>query len=357
MIILVLVVGNVLTGSAVFQVALLALAVVFVLSLGVAIAARRKLAVRAEVGRSGQGKDALCTVHLHNESVLPLLNVRGTIGVENTFTGQGRSRKVRTSLLPKGSASIDVGVNDGHPGKMRVSLDKVRICDALGLVGVPAGKQDSCNFTIMPAVHDIDVSYDLAESESFDNDVYSPYKKGADRSEVFQIREYEEGDNITQIHWKLSSKTDKLVVKDASLPLDKRLAVVVDKSCVNPVTLEQSDALAELAVSIGLSLVEDELTFRVVHNDVGTSQVFEREVQFEEDLAETIPQLLTSPIEPGETCLELYERTYGPLDASHVICVSCRGQEDYQNLIGTIRVVCVDARRPDYAEFYQSIEL
>ncbi len=355
-IIAVLIAGNVLTGSVVFQIALLALAVVLVVTLVMAILARNKLTVRAEVDRSGRGQDALCVMHLHNDSVLPILNIQGKLRVENTFTGLQKSRTVRASLLPKGSTSISVNVNDGHPGKMKVGLDKVRLCDALGLVSIPLKQEGSCNFTIMPSVHDVDVTYDLVESESFDNDVYSPYKKGADRSEVFQIREYEEGDNISQIHWKLSSKTDKLVVKDPSMPLDKRLAVVVDKSSANPVSLDSSDALAELAVSIGMSLIEDELSFRVIHNDVNTSQVFEREVQFEEDLAETIPQLLTSPITPGETCVELYERTYGALDASHVICVSCRGEEDYENKLGG-NVVYVDARRPDYAEFYQNIEL
>ena len=41
-------------------------------------------------------------------------------------------------------------------------------------------------------------------------------RKGNDPSEIFDIREYVPGDDIRSIHWKLSSKTDTLILKEAS---------------------------------------------------------------------------------------------------------------------------------------------
>ena len=40
-------------------------------------------------------------------------------------------------------------------------------------------------------------------------------KKGNDAAEVYDIREYQNGDDIRSIHWKLSSKVDKILVKEA----------------------------------------------------------------------------------------------------------------------------------------------
>lgn len=47
------------------------------------------------------------------------------------------------------------------------------------------------------------------EGEQFDY-----RKKGNDRSEVFDIREYQPGDDVRSIHWKLSGKMDQILVKE-----------------------------------------------------------------------------------------------------------------------------------------------
>lgn len=46
-----------------------------------------------------------------------------------------------------------------------------------------------------------------------DSDRFSLYKKGDDPSEIFDIRDFKDGDRFQQIHWKLSSKTGHYMVK------------------------------------------------------------------------------------------------------------------------------------------------
>ncbi|MFQ9125625.1 MAG: DUF58 domain-containing protein [Butyricicoccaceae bacterium] len=41
-------------------------------------------------------------------------------------------------------------------------------------------------------------------------------RKGTDATEMFDIRSYAPGDDIRSIHWKLSGKTDELIVRQAS---------------------------------------------------------------------------------------------------------------------------------------------
>lgn len=56
-------------------------------------------------------------------------------------------------------------------------------------------------------------------------------RKGHDPSEMFDIREYVPGDDIRSIHWKLSSKTDSLILREPSDPSHYRVAVLVDYGC------------------------------------------------------------------------------------------------------------------------------
>ncbi len=357
-----LVAGNVLTGHPVFQIGIGAYVLVFAVSLLLCFLGRGALVVRMELVDAAFGDRPTCRATLRNTGAIPLLNVRGKLRMANLFTGESADRTVRVALMPHGSETVEAVVNDEHPGKVNVSLEDVRVCDVLGLVSLAAsardgGAHDACSFTMVPTLHPLDPGIVLAQSESMDNDAYSPYRKGPDRSEVFQIREYEQGDNIAQIHWKLSSKMGKLIVKDGSLPIDRRLVVVADKSCREDAPLDWADAFAELVASLCASLVEAGVAFRVVHNDVANSTVSEETVESADELSEAVPQVLSSHLAPAqETCPELYGRLVGSLDASHVVCVSCRPQEDYAAAFDTQRVVYLDARVRDWAQRYQSLD-
>ena len=53
---------------------------------------------------------------------------------------------------------------------------------------------------------------------------YHP-KPGGGFSEIHDLREYRPGDSLHEIHWKLSAKTDKLIVREAEEP-DRGLIVL-----------------------------------------------------------------------------------------------------------------------------------
>ena len=71
----------------------------------------------------------------------------------------------------------------------------------------------------MPTVFDIDAIRNDAFSHDIDSNDYAPGKRGSDHSEVFQLRPYEQGDSLKQVHWKASCKFDDLIVRDASFPI------------------------------------------------------------------------------------------------------------------------------------------
>lgn len=59
----------------------------------------------------------------------------------------------------------------------------------------------------------------VLENESLaganDGEQTDPGRKGNDATEVFDIRDYQAGDDVRAVHWKLSSKLDRMLVKEA----------------------------------------------------------------------------------------------------------------------------------------------
>ena len=316
---------------------------------------RNRISLKIEVRSSGRSADAVMV--FDNPCALPAAALRAALTVENTYTGQERKQQVRLALPARKNNEIRITAADEYCGKVRISLEKVRLEDLFGLIAVRVPVSESGNFTLLPELFDMTVNYDARESSSFDNELYSPYRRGQDRSEVFQIREYEPGDHLGSIHWKLSEKADKLMVKEASLPMDKSLILVMDKSSDDPVPLSVGEALAELTVSLGWSLIDSGITFRLIWNDPETDLLEEREIQFEEEFTEAIPSFLTGRIAPGVSAAELLVRLNDARKATHVLYLAAHEPEIDELAFPDALIFGLDASRPDYREQYAFLSL
>lgn len=78
-------------------------------------------------------------------------------------------------------------------------------------------------------------------------------RRGNDPSEMFDIREYVPGDDIRSIHWKLSSKTDSLILREASDPSHYNVVVMPDFG-LNQLGESATEKEINTAVGIGASV-------------------------------------------------------------------------------------------------------
>ncbi len=51
---------------------------------------------------------------------------------------------------------------------------------------------------------------------------------GDDPGETYDIREYQPGDSIRQIHWKLSGKLDDIMIREKSFPVDDTVLILAE---------------------------------------------------------------------------------------------------------------------------------
>ena len=113
-------------------------------------------------------------------------------------------------------------------------------------------------------------------------------RRGEDRSEVYQLREYRPGDDIRQIHWKLSSKLDELILKEASQPESRSHLVFWDKRTGG--TPQQMDALAEVVSSAGMALLQSGVPYTLCWTDRDDLQA--QDISEENQLLQAIPALV-----------------------------------------------------------------
>ena len=63
----------------------------------------------------------------------------------------------------------------------------------------------------------------FGEAESYDD-----FQPGTDVSQIFDVREYRPGDRLQRILWKLSAKSDGLLVREDSQPLACAVVFLLD---------------------------------------------------------------------------------------------------------------------------------
>ncbi|MBQ4040190.1 MAG: DUF58 domain-containing protein [Oscillospiraceae bacterium] len=254
-------------------------------------AAKRITAEVQTAGSVRKGSAGAVTITLFNPTAIPVLNVQVGISVENQLN-RSLSRKVISSfIMPKSRKTLTLNALDDYCGRIKVSVFKLKLYDCFGLVGVRAKTEASGHMTVLPDTFDQQINIIPNPHSVSDSEIYAPDRPGNDLSETFQIREYAEGDSPRQIHWKLTGKFDRMIVRDPSMPIIRSVLVFWERMGDDG-ELELTDAQAEVVVSVCKNLLEQSVQFTVGWNDTDRNLCVLQEIHDMDELVGFIPRIL-----------------------------------------------------------------
>ena len=261
-------------------------------SLPVHLCLRKRLRVWVEAPAvARKGDEGSVTVWLENPTLLPALRIRCRVTTRNQLNGESCTQHVMTWAFPKGQRRASLRLGSEYCGRIRISVEQVKLYDCFGLIGVPCGCTGEAHMTVQPDTFPIRVNLIPNPDSQEDSDSYSQERPGADLTETFQIREYVPGDSIRQIHWKLSGKFDRLIVRDPALPITRNVLVFWERTGQSG-NVRRIDAQAEAVVSVCRSLADGGIQFVLGWNDTEGNVCVLHEICAMEDLVGVIPSLL-----------------------------------------------------------------
>jgi uncharacterized protein (DUF58 family) len=182
----------------------------------------------------------VCDIRLmaRNNSILPCAGVRFTLERHNALGRVGERYTesaedvVQFSLGPMRSHAIQPAVKMAHCGRVDLIVRRVQVLDSLGLLAlnVPAknGSTPAGSIYVLPELQHRSIQTDEAADLGLNSARYSTEKAGNDPSEIFQLRDYREGDPRHSVHWKLSSRMNRLIVREFGLPLNPSLHFLLE---------------------------------------------------------------------------------------------------------------------------------
>ena len=207
---------------------------------------------------------------------------------KNGFSGEKGKKKLYFSVDATERKKQELYLDVKTVGDVCVSVEKIKIYDYLSIFSRKLmKKQPGEHILVLPPKKEMYLEADHYMSESMgETDKFSPYKKGEDPSEIFDIREFKNGDKYQRIHWKLSFKKQTLMVKDYSLPLADAVLIFVDFSMTE--TGKDRERMLEILTrgiySVSFALFEQELPQKFIWYDGLAGAIREEKAAKEEDL-------------------------------------------------------------------------
>lgn len=257
------------------------------------------------------------------------------------------SKKKKKVWLTAGNIAKDISkqiftLQINSPGSYEFEIRKMRVYDSFGLFYFERRKRSSKTALVFPEIFGIPVSMGENVRNFFgDADVYDELRPGYDPSESFGVREYREGDRLQNVHWKLSAKSDELVVKENSMP--KACPVILFFNSENVWKTKSSSKYQEWLASASFSLMNAGCPHFVSFLSKSHGEIIRTRVDDEESFYNAIANYMQDGSnESNQQLLEQYKEKYRSEHYLHTIEI-CGGPK--------ILIDGVEINNPDIKEF------
>lgn len=297
-----------------------------------------------------KGTDAAGMLSVTNPGWLPKPRLYLTVSCRNLRTGEAVTQNLERSLLPKQRRQVAFALCCTHCGKVQITVADVRISDLFGLFSKTLPTETTMEFTVLPQLFEPAIMLEHSDMAMPDSDTYSPYKPGSDPGETFAIREYIPGDAVRQIHWKLSEKTDKLMVREFGLPVVNEVALLLETA--GDGSAGELDAVTEVFASVSAALLAGSIRHHIFWRASKTDELVEFEIGDEDAFSFMLSQLLELPRKEGNIA-HRFRQTYAHCPYSHVIVAGVQIPQGLRDLYNGNRVSVLLPRRETVAEGLQ----
>ena len=198
----------------------------------------RRDAARMEVrlsvpGRVREGREIALILKVQTTGrIRATRKILADIQIENRMFGQRQKKQIEL-LYQEGKAEYQISIPMNCCGQVEFTAENIWVQDIFRLFRMNTGNQAAVRCICYPRRMNIQVETSRRTIGTPKNEGVMQNRKGNDPSEMYDIREYVPGDDIRSIHWKLSSKTDSLILREPSNPSHYRVAVMADYGIEN----------------------------------------------------------------------------------------------------------------------------
>ena len=230
-------------------------------------------------------------------------------------------------------------------GESIMQCERIRIYDLLGLFHVDTVPFQAARTIVYPEQVSLQLELESQMEGAFSEEGMMQNRKGNDPSEMFDIREYVPGDDVRTIHWKLSSKTDGLILRQPSAAMHYQIALMPDLHEEQTVTSAEWNRAVAVLMAAGEYLLKSGVPFCMLIPE--NSMLTVVEIRGRRMFREAVSRWMGSPVQKTEAeGLRYFQMAHMEQYFTRLLIVTAgKGYPEIQTQTGQIRLVCMIASR------------
>ena len=236
------------------------------------------------------------TILLHSHCPLWFPGGIAKIRVTHGFGADREILRIRFPVQSRTASRLTFYLTAERCGIVTAELLHVHVFDVFRLLYTNIRrKEQKISLLVLPKPIEIPLDSSAPPVEDPESDRFAD-KPGDDPSELFGIREYQPGDPVTRIHWKLSSRSEKLWLKEFGAPIDKHTLLLAEycPPTDHSGSLLDAGALLTVLYSIAFRLTALHHPCTMAWYNAEKDEVMRYSVQDEASLAEAFHALFSS---------------------------------------------------------------
>ena len=138
------------------------------------------------------------------------------------------SLRLDSTLPPFGVCELSDTIDLPYHGRLLLAVEQLYIYDFFRLVRVRYRARKRATVEILP--RDLTLETTLGVPNQDYSGLIEQPKRGFERNEQTDLRPYHAGDAVKDIHWKLSARSEEIIVKEFDRSSGQRFFVIADYS-------------------------------------------------------------------------------------------------------------------------------
>lgn len=213
-------------------------------------------------------------------------------------------------LYPKTQEEIVIPLRCNYRGYYRLGVKSIIIDDYFGLFSKEFKCLDAVKMIVYPSIKNL--NYLPNTHMDVDEVTDSRNRTMEEQNNISYIREYEKGDTLNKIHWKLSSKYNELMVKQYSGEISNEVDIVLDSNkhySDYELNIALEDKMIETCVMLINYLLIHNKTVNFIYNDVRNVAITGKDYNDFQRIYEECALLeFTRKFDFGKSIVEYYYR-------------------------------------------------
>ncbi len=176
---------------------------------------RIKATIRIPIVMAEKNRMFAFKIVTKNDTGLPIRKITAKVEYGADSAKKPEKIRLRCSNVKKGTSNNYFYLSISEAGSYTFTINSIRIFDMTGLFYHTVKNGRSARIIVFPDIKSVPVSVSLGTrmyyaEESVPDDVLS----GSSQDASYSVREFRAGDKLMNIHWKLSARTDELMVRE-----------------------------------------------------------------------------------------------------------------------------------------------